>query len=251
VNPAVYKQVRGASLANVIVNHDTLPAKTADTFAKRNLARRAERVMREVEQLAQQHPRLRKYLPMAKMSRADKATLASCKASFDKAGGHFAKAAERYAHDDHVQNGHAHFVYGLGHLNKVMEKLDFDNREPSGSLEDRDSSEAVSPAKKLSKLLRSDMRKTASTVNVNSSLAGRDLAAVVGTQAVLAKAVKFDPARSESDVPSMPGKPLSFDDVGGELDHGELDRQARAGIVAAQAKLIEDAMRHTVIATRR
>jgi hypothetical protein len=242
VNPRVYKSARGASLANVIDN-------TADAFVTRSLARKAERVAAEFDRLVRQHPSLRRYLPMSKMSRAEQKALAACKESFGKAGGYFGKAQSKYPDDDDVQNGHAHFVYGLGHLDKI---IDFGDREPAGDLEDRDASEATAPAKKLSKLLRGDMRKTAMMeVKKNVDMHGRDLAQLVGTavaKAAQAQPTNMNPARAESDVPNIPGRSVSFEDAGGDLS--EVDNLARAGNTLAQSALIQRAMRPAVLAVR-
>lgn len=70
---------------------------------------------------------------------------------------------------------------------------------------------------------------------------GGDLALLVGTavaKAAQSRPVNMNPAHQEDENLDMPGKPVGFADAGGDLE-----RQARAGNAAAQAALIERAMK--------
>jgi hypothetical protein len=122
-----------------------------------------------------------------------------------------------------------------------VDKISFEDRDPSGGeLESRGPADAVMPAKSAG-------------VDINL-LKGRDLAQLIGNaccKAARTKAVNMNPAAS--DVPGIPGRPLGTGDAGGELgdpSRAELDSAARAGNAAAQATLMQRAMRPFMMSRR-
>jgi hypothetical protein len=82
--------------------------------------------------------------------------------------------------------------------NAHLDKIAFDDRAPQGSdLESRTASDATMPAK--------------AAIDANL-LKGRDLARLVGTavaKAAQSRPLNMNPARSDEDIPTLPGKPVS------------------------------------------
>jgi hypothetical protein len=156
----------------------------------------------------------------------------------------FAKAQAKFSKSMHLSDEDEQHLRNLRDTVKAaaehVDKISFDDRKPEGSeLETRNpETDGTMPAKSAK----------SSGIDANM-LKGKDLARLVGT--ACAKAAQFrpmnmNPARANEDLPTAPFKPLSVGDAGGDLDgstRAELENAARAGNAAAQAKLIQGAMR--------
>jgi hypothetical protein len=157
----------------------------------------------------------------------------------------FAKAMHLSdADEQHLRNLRDTVKAAAEHVSKIS----FDDRAPEGSeLETRNpETDATMPSKSAKP----------AGVDVNL-LKGRDLARLVGTacaKAAQSRPMNMNPARSDQDIPTMPGKPLAgLPDAGGELaepTRDELENLARGGNATAVAALMQRAMKPAVLATR-
>jgi hypothetical protein len=146
-----------------------------------------------------------------------------------------------------------------------MSKISFENRQPQGDLQDRDASEAASPAKRaiardLTKRLGTLIRGHDTQVALNAidksdtRRAGTLLPSNPFFKAaaiVHAAPENVNPAASEGH--GIPGRSLDVGDAGGELGaptRAELQDLARLGNSNAVAALMAEGMRRTVLATR-
>jgi hypothetical protein len=158
----------------------------------------------------------------------------------------FAKQTGKFAKSMHLSDEAEQHLRNLRDTvraaNSHLDKIDFQDRAPEGDLEPRGPADAVMPAKSAK----------SSGVNVNA-LGGRDVAAIIGSQAVLAKAVRMDPAHAEVENQTLPGRSVDARDASGDLSKpqsDELENLARAGSATAIAALMGHAMKRTVLAVR-
>jgi hypothetical protein len=178
----------------------------------------------------------------------------------------FAKATGgvSFTHSDNAKHHRAatdHLEHAMNH----MSKIDFESRQPQGDLQDRDASEAASPAKRaiardLTKRLGTLIRghDTQVALNAIDKSDRRQAGTLLPGNAFFKAAVvihsspeNLNPAASEGR--GIPGRSLNVGDAGGELGEptrAELANLAQAGNSNAVAALMQRAMEPVVLATR-